>query len=97
MKPIVINFIRILANSRFDLLKDYANEVEDYIHNKLDTFVKEAEKSTKDFSKDEIDQYWDFYLDDYLQIKSEYPSVLRYSIIISAYTSLEQTLMRIHY
>jgi hypothetical protein len=97
LKPLVFNFIRILANSRFEMLKDYANEVEGFIDDKHDTFVKEAEKLTKDFSEEKIDHFWDFYLDDYQQIKSDYPSVLRYSIIISAYTSLEQTLMRVHY
>ncbi|MGG1486945.1 hypothetical protein ABEI56_23265 [Peribacillus castrilensis] len=92
----IFNFIQSLAESRLELLQQYSEEVEDLMDDKLKDFIEYTDNLTKDLPPDNLEEFWDFHLDDYHQIKTDYPSVLRYSIIVSAYSTLEQTLMRIH-
>ncbi|WP_249593659.1 hypothetical protein [Peribacillus frigoritolerans] len=92
----IFHFIQSLAESRLELLQQYSEEVEDLMDDKLKDFIEYTDNLTKDFSPGSLEEFWDFHLDDYHQIKTDYPSVLRYSIIVSAYSTLEQTLMRVH-
>ncbi|MED3691287.1 hypothetical protein P4534_21205 [Peribacillus butanolivorans] len=92
----VFSFIQSLSESRLELLQQYSEEVEYLMRDKLKDFIGYTDNLTKDFPPDILEDFWDFYLDDYHQIKTDYPSVLRYSIIVSAYSTLEQTLMRVH-
>jgi len=92
---VVRNFIYALTRIRFDYLKSYTEEMEYNIVRNIESFKNRTDEETSGYSDDELEYYWDYHIDEFYEIKSVYPSILRYTIVVSVISTLEQTLVRI--
>ena len=89
--------LRIISDYRFEILEQYSTEVEYFIKTKFEDFKKRAEEATKGLPEEEQQEYYDYFYDDLVLVRDDFPSILRYTTITSTYSALEQSLMRIHY
>jgi hypothetical protein len=96
MAKIVFSIIKQLTLSRLKLLEKYVTDVEGLIQENVNEYLKQAEEETKGYSNEQKEQYYDFHLEQHHQLKYGYSSVLRYSIITTTHSTLEQMLMRLH-
>jgi hypothetical protein len=74
-----------------DNFEDYCNTIESQFESKLKIF-KEAEASISD---EEIDDYFDFYIDDYTNFSDTFPDIHRKSLFITLYSYFENQLISI--
>ncbi|MBJ8078853.1 hypothetical protein JDS92_26430 [Bacillus cereus group sp. N12] len=62
---------------------------------KLEELLREVEEDTKDLTVEEQDKYWDWKVDEINEAKTPFPSLLRYSTVVPAYSIIEPALLRI--
>ncbi|AJH82295.1 hypothetical protein FOC88_14810 [Bacillus thuringiensis] len=84
-----------LAKMQLDSIRNYANEMERMNTFKLEELSKAAEEDVKRLSEEEQDEYWDYRIDEFHEFQKTFPSLLRYSIVVSTYSTIEEYLLRI--
>ncbi|PGC09927.1 hypothetical protein COL99_24355 [Bacillus toyonensis] len=91
----VRGYVHILTRMQLDSIRSYADEMEKANKFKLEELSREAEEDTKDLTEEEQDKYWDWKVDEINEVKKTFPSLLRYSTVVSVYSIIEQALLRI--
>ncbi|PGB34897.1 hypothetical protein COM07_25915 [Bacillus toyonensis] len=84
-----------LAKMQLDSIRNYAYEMERMNTFKLEELSKAAEEDVKRLSEEEQDEYWDYRMDEFHELQKTFPSLLRYSIVVSTYSTVEEYLLRI--
>ncbi|WP_162630258.1 hypothetical protein [Brevibacillus brevis] len=89
-------FLYALARIRFDILDNFANDVEEAISGQRDSYIKYLEEEASKLSEEDKDVFWDYNIDRVDELRTEYPNTLRSSVLISCYSNLEKTLVDLH-
>ncbi|MGG5762639.1 hypothetical protein ACQ3VC_14120 [Bacillus proteolyticus] len=84
-----------LAKMQLDSIRNYAYEMEKMNTFKLEELSKAAEEDAKRLSEEEQDEYWNYRIDEFHELQKTFPSLLRYSIVVSTYSTIEEYLLRI--
>ncbi|MWV44865.1 hypothetical protein GRF59_14685 [Paenibacillus sp. HJL G12] len=90
--------IRIIhSNSvvQFEMLNDYAEEMEELIKSKSTKYLERLKELSNKYSEDEQDDFWYYNRERLTQFHVDYPNLLRSSILISAISELENVLKKI--
>ncbi|HDR7992627.1 hypothetical protein COK77_08080 [Bacillus cereus] len=93
-----MNYIKIahtLAKMQLESICNYANEMERTNTFKLEELLKAAEEDVKGLTEEKVDEYWNYRIDEFHELEKTFPSLLRYSIVVSVYSTVEQYLLRI--
>ncbi|HFK1670072.1 hypothetical protein [Bacillus cereus] len=95
---LVMNYIKVthtLAKMQLDSIRNYANEMERTNTFKLEELTKAAEEDMENLTEEQQDEYWNYRIDEFHELGKTFPSLLRYSIVVSVYSTVEQYLLRI--
>ncbi|OMD20337.1 hypothetical protein [Paenibacillus odorifer] len=88
--------VYLLARIQLDTLRDYSEDMEESIKTKAVSNSQELQELAKDYYDHELDQFWDNSSDRIQQLYTDYPNLLRSSILTSCITCLEKTFIQIH-
>lgn len=92
----VVGLSHLFINSQYDLFERYTKDMEESLTNIEIDLMNRYEQITKDYSEQEIDEFWDFHIDDHNDVNKEYPNLLRSNSLINAYSYYEKSLIENH-
>jgi len=90
-----INFAHDLAQDQLDSIRTYVHEMERINTFRLEELSRTAEIDAKKLKEEERDEYFNNKRGDLNKREKTFSSLLRYSIVISVYSTIEQFLFRI--
>ncbi len=85
-----------LTQNNIKSIRNYAEVVERQIELKSDEILHSLAQTTDGFTLEEIDFEWENWRNQIRDVDIAYPTLLRYSLVTSIYSTLEQALMRLH-
>lgn len=100
MKSYPVNYVGIyhaLAKTQYEFFERYSEDIESSIESKIFDLIEFYEKETKEFTQQELEEFWEFHYDDFHDIKTNYPNTHRSTMLIKCYTLFEKTLVDIFY
>lgn len=92
----VIGLSHLFINTQFALFRRYASDMESSIHDIEIEMMEKFEEMTKGFTTQEMDEFWEFHIDDHNEINKEYPNLLRSNSLTNAYSYFEKSLIENH-
>lgn len=84
-----------LINSEIEQMKRYLELTNSYFENEQKEFVEALDKRAEEFSEDEKNDFYEFYSDEYFELREGLPQRLFSSFLISWYSFMEQSLFDI--
>lgn len=86
------NFIQILINFDLNEVKEYALKMEEHLEEQIETFKKWFNEQTSGMSDEELNEFGEFYSDEYQNLAKSYPNLFRASTLITIYSIIEKNL-----
>lgn len=92
IKKFRIKFLRSRVRNDLEEFKQHVIGVENYLSSEVKNRGDYHEKVTENYTEEEKNEYYDFYSDDYWELKKVFPSIQRKSELAGIYTVLEHNL-----
>lgn len=90
-------FIRIFAEIQFINLRDFSDDMERLLKETSDEHIQHLEELSNELIDDEErDRFWDFHIDRVHQLRDDYPSIHRSSMLVSCMSNMEKVLVNVH-
>ncbi|MGG0150733.1 hypothetical protein [Bacillus mycoides] len=87
--------IRSIAEMQLDTIRKYANEMENTNTFKSQKLSRVIEEQSKTLTEEELDICLEYIQDDLIDLNINFPSLLRYSVVVATYSTMEEAFLGI--
>ncbi|RNB59394.1 hypothetical protein EDM57_04430 [Brevibacillus gelatini] len=90
-------FLHVAARFKLDTLRKFVDDTERNIDFDTQSLINRLEQEASELNEEDQAEYWDYNIDRVHELEKDYPNILRYSILVSCYSTLEKTLVDLHH
>ncbi|MCY9592362.1 hypothetical protein PC41400_14925 [Paenibacillus chitinolyticus] len=96
MSIIKRGFIYALSDIHFHTLSNFSSDIEHSIKTSSAEYIAHLEAISENYKDDNLEMFWEYNIDQVNDLRYEYPTLLRSSVLISCYSNLEKTMVNFH-